>query len=129
MSTENDDQPDFYDLTKQANDRFREEHDDAEAIFEGTIGFHAFFNADADDPTRGIHTAIYQGIFNELQEVSVDADIVRINHDEVTPETARAELINQLHEFTYLPENLVEAIGDAAENRVRENLEAMEDEA
>jgi hypothetical protein len=129
MSAENDDEPGFYDLTKQANDRFKEEYDDAEAIFEGTIGFHAFFNADDDDPTRGIHTAIYQGLFNEFQEVSVDADTVEINHGEVTPETARAELINQLHEFTYLPENLVEAIGEQAEKRVRENLEHMEEEA
>lgn len=122
---------DFMEGLKQNADRFEDEYDDLEAVLEGDIGFHAYFTSGGPDPTRGAITAIYQGIYDELEEVSIDAEIVELYHGEVTPETVRREIINQLDEFTYLPENLCEAIGDRVEERVEKNLrqqEADEDE-
>ena len=105
-----------------AASQFEEEHDDLEVILEGAIGFHTFYVADGDDPTRGVKTALYSGLNDLLEEVSVDADTVRLNHGAVTPETVRRETMDQITEFTYVPESLAESIGESVEERVRQNL-------
>lgn len=117
-------QPDnFMDGLKQNAARFEDEYDDLEAIIEGEIGFHAYFTSGGPDPTRGVMTAIYQGLYDVLEEVSIDAEIVEIHYGEVTPETTRKAVEDQLHEYTYLPENITDAIGDRVEKRVEKNLE------
>lgn len=116
----------FMEALKATNKQFEDEYDDLEAILEGDIGFHTFFVAEGDDPTRGTHTAIYQGLYELLEEVSIDADIIECNYGEVTPENARKEAIAQIHEFTYLPETMAERIGDRVEDRVRKNMERGE---
>lgn len=112
----------WFEMMKATADRFEDENDDLEAIIEGDIGFHAYFVADGDDATRGCHTAVYQGIYNCLGEVSVDADIVEARHGEVTPETVWAEMESQLEEFTYLSSDLIEPIEEQVKERVRKNL-------
>ena len=118
----------FMDALKATNQQFRDEYDDLEAILEGDIGFHAFFVAEGDDPTRGANTAIFQGLFELLEEIDIDATIIEHNYGEVTPETARKEAIAQINEFTYLPDRMAETIGDAVEERVRNNMRARGEE-
>lgn len=118
----------FLDGLKQNADRFEENNEDLEAIIEGDIGFHAYFTSGGPDPTRGCQTAIFQGVYDELEEFHLDAEVVELNQGEVTPQTARREAIEQLQKFTYLPENLVESIGDRIETRVRKNLDQQSDE-
>lgn len=113
----------FVDALMAAEQQFEEEYDDLEAIIEGDIGFHAFFVAEGDDATRGVHTAVYQGIYDCLQEVSVDAEIVEIQHGEVTPDTVWKETRTQLEEFTYLPDTLLEPVEDRVKERIQKNLE------
>lgn len=118
----------WFEMLQATANRFEDENDDLEAIIEGDIGFHAYFVAEGDDPTRGVHTAIIQGFNEAIQEVTIDADIVDINRGNVTPETVREEAMAQLNEFVYLPENIRESIGDHVEERVQKNMEASSDE-
>lgn len=113
----------FMEAIKATNEQFEDEYDDLEAILEGEIGFHTFFVAEGGDATRGVQTAIYQGIYDRLCEVGIDGEIVELNHGEVTPETVWQETRMQLEEFTYLPETLLEPIEERVKERVRKNLE------
>mgnify|MGYP000730534264 CR=1 FL=1 len=107
---------------RATTDRFEEENDDLEAILEGDMGFHAYF-AVGEDPTRGCTTALFQGFYEVIEEVSVDAEIVEINHGEVTPETVWAEFRSQLHEHTYLSDEMESALEKRVKRRVQKNLE------
>ncbi|GGL25943.1 hypothetical protein GCM10009037_06960 [Halarchaeum grantii] len=109
-------------MLKATADRFEEENDDLEAILEGDMGFHAYFVANGEDPTRGTHTAVFQGIYDVIEEVSVDAEIVEIRRGEVTPESVREEVLAQLDEHAHFSRDLREAIGDRVEKRVRKNM-------
>jgi len=117
----------WFEMLQATVDRFEEENDDLEATLAGDIGFHSYFVADGDDPTRGSHTAIYQAIHETLEGVSVDADIVEAQRGEVTPETVSEEMMAQIDEFTYIPGELRDAIGEKVQERVRKNMEAGAD--
>ena len=126
MSTDENDSfahENWFEAFRATGEQFDAENDDLEAILEGDIGFHAFFAADADDPTRGVQTAIYQGIYDKLNELHVDADIVRLQHGEVTPETVWLTLRDQLEEFTYLSEPMLLSIEERVKERVEKNLD------
>lgn len=106
------------------DDKFQEENEDLEAILEGDLGFHAFFTRGGPDPTRGVQTAVYQGIYDQIQELSVDEEIVEMHYGELTPETVWQAVEDQIHEFTYLPESLFDPIEERVKERVEKNLES-----
>lgn len=116
----------WLDALKGCAEQFEAENDDLEAILEGDIGFHALFVAEGDDPTRGVKTALYQALYDTLQEVHIDADIVDINRGSVTPETVAEEMVDQIeHEHgVYLSDHLRDNIRNRVITRVQENLEA-----
>lgn len=123
MATDSDDT--WYDDLLQTANRFEEENDDLEAILEGRIGFHSFFVADGDDPTRGARTAIYAGIMDSIDELHIDADIVEAHNGEVTPEAVADEVVGQMEQNIglYLDDMLRENIHERVEKRVRKNME------
>ena len=108
--------------------RFEEENDDLEALLEGDIGFHAYFTV-GDDPTRGVQTAIFQGVYEALEEVSFDADLVEMRHGEVTPETVWQEVDDQINEHAYISEGLRDPIRERVKRRVGRNLENRGEDA
>jgi len=112
----------WFEMLKATADRFEEENEDLEAILEGEMGFHAYFVA-GEDPTRGCNTALFQGFYDVIEEVSVDADMVEINHGEVTPETVWIEYRRQLNEHTYLSEEMESALEQRVKRRVEKNLD------
>jgi hypothetical protein len=126
MSTNNTEPENFFEGLQINAQRFEDNNDDLEAILEGDIGFHAYFTSGGPDPTRGAITAIFQGIFEVIEEVSVDEELVEIHQGEVTPESVRKEVMSQIDEHGYLGEQFRDAIANSVEERVRRNLEAAE---
>ena len=122
QSTGSAEHENFLEALKATNRQFEDEYDDLETIIAGDIGFHSFFIAEGDDPTRGTHTAIYHGIYELMEEVSVDADIVEFHHGDVTPETVWKETRRQMEEYSYIPETMLDPIEDKVKKRVRKNL-------
>jgi len=111
----------WFDMFKATTQRFEDENDDLEAILEGDVGFHAYFVADGGDDTRGCHTAVYQGLYETLNEISVDAEIVESRYGEVTPKTVWKEMESQIDEYAYLPSEVREPIEKRVKERVRKN--------
>jgi len=115
----------WFDGIKGVADQFEDDNDDLEAELWGDIGFHTFFVADGEDPTRGVKTAIYSAFAEAIEEVHIDAEIVEMRYGEVTPETVRESVIDQMEEHTYIPSELRAAIGEAIEKRVAKNMENL----
>jgi len=128
MSTQEYPHENWFEALKSTGQQFEAENDDLEAVLEGDIGFHAFFIAEGDDATRGAMTAVYQALYDTLEEMHVDADIVEHRCGEVTPEAVADEIINQIeHENgVYLSDHFRENIRERVEKRVRKNIEARE---
>lgn len=106
--------------------QFEAENDGLEVQLYGDIGFHTFFSPNGSDPTRGVQTAIHVGLAELLEDMHIDADIVEHHFGEVTPETVGKEALAQMDEVTYLSSNTREAVADAIEDRVRQNIEAAD---
>ena len=104
--------------------RFEEENDDLEALLDGAIGFHTYFTV-GDDPTRGTQAAIYQGVYEALEEVSLNAGLVEMRRGEVTPETVWQEVDDQINEHAYLSDDLRDPIRERVKQRVERNLQNM----
>ncbi len=116
----------WFDAIKSTSKQFEDENDDLEVLLEGSIGFHTFFVAEGSDPTRGVQTAIFQGLGDLIEEVHIDREIVEHRNGEVTPETVRKEVENQLDEHAYFSSEMREAIGARVEERVEKNLETVD---
>jgi|GEM_PF-6480091 len=114
---------------KATGEQFDAENDDLEAILEGDIGFHTFFAADADDPTRGVETAIHQAVNDTFEELFIDAEGVEISHGEVTPESVAEEVLAQIEGNIgqYLSDPLRANIRERVEKRVEANQSSSEE--
>jgi hypothetical protein len=86
----------WFEAFKESTRQFAAETEDLEAILEGDAGFHAFFHTEGVDVTRGAHTAIYQGLYDALEELYVDEELVELRRGEVTPEAVADEVIEQV---------------------------------
>jgi len=115
---------DWLDGFREIGAQFEAENDDLEAIFSGDIGFHAFFVADGDDPTRGSLTAVYQALYDNIESLHVDRDVVKWNQGELTPTAVADEVIGQLEGECglYLNERFRENIRERVEQRIEKNL-------
>lgn len=115
----------WYEALKGTAKQFEYENDDLESILGGNIGFHCFFVADGDDPTRGVQTAVYQALFEMLEEVHIDAELVEHNQGEVTPRSVAVELIGQIeyNAGLYLSDRFKEELYEKIENRIERNME------
>ena len=120
MSDDND--MGWYDSLLKAAEQFEDENNDLEAVLEGTIGFHTFYVAEGDDPTRGVQTAVYQGLYDSLEEMHVDKDTVQIDYGEVTPETVWQTVEGELDRHMYIPDSLRENIEQRVKSQVEDNL-------
>ncbi len=130
LVTDGGEQTDFaydtwYDTFQASVQQFDAENGDLEAILDGDAGFHAYFHANGSDVTRGVHTAIYQALYDTLDEFYVDEELVEMRRGEVTPHAVAAEVIEQIsHEHgVYLSEHVEENIRDRVAQRVETNLE------
>jgi len=110
--------------------QFEAENGDLEAILEGHIGFHAFHTSNGESDTRGVQTAIYQALYDCLEELHIDDDIVNQNKGEVTPQTVSDEVLDQLEYFggLYINGRLEQAVADRVQERVRRNQRGKADE-
>ncbi|WP_311171827.1 hypothetical protein [Halobellus ordinarius] len=121
----------WFDAFKASTRQFAAETEDLEAILAGDAGFHTFFHTEGVDVTRGVQTAIYQGLYDTLEELYVDEELVEQRHGECTPEAVADEVIEQItHEHgVSLSDHVEETIRDRVTGRVRDNIDNRGGEA
>ena len=121
----------WFDAFQASTRQFAAENEDLEAILEGDAGFHAFVHTEGVDVTRGAHTAVYQALYDVLEDLYVDEELVALRWNEVTPETVAEEIISQIADDhgVFLSEHVEAAIRDRVQDRVRTNQRQQDGDA
>jgi hypothetical protein len=114
---------DWVEALKTCARQFDAENGDLEAVLDGSIGFHAFHTGNGETETRGVQTAIYRALYDCLEELHIDDDIVEQNKGEVTPQTVSDEVLDQLEYFggLYVNDRLEQAVTKRVAEQVRRN--------
>jgi len=73
--------------------------------------------------TRGTNTAIYQALYDTLEAVSLDDELLEMRYGEVTPEAAGEAVLDQIDEYQYVSDPLRSNIRERVEDRVRSNMQ------
>lgn len=122
MSADADDAT-FFDVMQDSVDRFEDENEDLEALFHGDIGIHGYYT-ETGDRCRGVQIAMLAAVMDELGETAFDDDIVEANYGEVTPDTVRQAVHDQLRDLTGFGGKTIEAMADAAAEHVADRMES-----
>jgi len=114
------DQPDFVDMIDEANDEFRTPDNLDEAMFEGGIGFHTFYNPEGPASGQyGPQTALHAAFEELTEEIVLDPRIVEENQGEVTPATIATEFREQWSHFGPRGDRFGELLAEELEAKLR----------
>jgi len=114
----------WFEAVQALGRQFEAENDDLEVTLEGSIGFISLFTDEPPaDVTRGVVTAMHQAVYETIEAVSLDEELLEMRYGEVTPEAAADAVLDQIDEYQYVSDPLRSNIRERVEARVHHNMD------